>query len=92
MYHTHDPQTKRRHERRHLHSLVYVQTTHKKIMNQEGVPFSNKCVRQHSLVKKVRPAGRSFAGKTIDFGVVTLAPNIAHVHSHSGTPKRRVPH
>ena len=24
--------------------------------------------------------------------LVTLAPNIAHVHSHSGTPRRRVPH
>ena len=27
----------------------------------------------------------------LQFQVVTLAPNIAHVHSHSGTP-RRVPH
>ena len=49
-------------------------------------------VRTPELPYKKGTTGRNFAVKTIDFDVVTLAPNIAHVHSHSGTPKRRVPH
>ena len=70
-------------------------------MNQEGVLILNYLKKrayartplQKGYGRPVgRPAGRSFAGKTIDFDVVTLAPNIAHVHSHSGTPKRSAPH
>ena len=51
-----------------------------------------KNARTQELPYKKGTAGRPFAGKTIAFDVVTLAPNIAHARSHSGTPQRRAPH
>ena len=50
-------------------------------MNQEGVLLWKKCVRQNSLTNRVRSAGRSFAWKTIDFDVVTLAPNNFYIYT-----------
>ena len=61
-------------------------------MNQEGLLLWKKFARQNSLAKMAQPAGRSFAGETIDFDVVTLTLNIAHARSHSGAPERRAPH
>ena len=59
----------RRRERRHLHSLVYVQNTHKKTMNQEGVPLSKKCARPELPRKKAitseLPYAKGVAGRPV---------------------------